>query len=255
MLSKLRNIFSTAKSTPATAPIPAETLPREFGNIDHFIRDLAIRGLVVTTALDGGAYHANWSRLVKKHFPDANLWMFDPLEEHRNYMDDFCVGHPGSKGYVAALAEQDGEKVFTLYENIDASSLMHKADDGQLKTGNQRIVPVRSIDSLIQNDRMPVPQLVKLDVQGYEVEVLKGASQLFGGTEAIILEVNMYDFWPDGSVKMYLFADVVNFMLDHGYVAYDFTGLNRRSYDNAIGQIDVCFVPENGYLRKYKGWN
>ncbi len=254
MLTKLWNRVFPAKLEPILAPAPVVALPRQLGDIEHFIRDLALRGLPVTTALDGGAHHADWSKLVKKYFPTANLWMFDPLEEHRPYMDEFCRQHPGSRSFVAALSQTDGEQVFTLYENLDGSSLMHEADRDQLATGSQRVVPVRGIDSLIEKDAMPVPQLVKLDVQGYEIEVLKGAKRIFGGAEAIILEVNMYDFWPDSAVKNYLFADVVNFMLELGYVVYDFPGTIRRPFDNAIGQIDVCFVPERGYLRKYRGW-
>jgi FkbM family methyltransferase len=255
MLSKLWNTVFPVKSESPVSQSTLGPVARELGNIDHFIRDLALRGLKIDTALDGGAHHADWSKLVKKYFPGANLWLFDPLEEHRAYMDDFCRQCPGSKGFVAALAQQDGEQVFTLYENLDGSSLKHEADQNMLDSGGQRMVTVRGIDSLVQNDGMPIPQLVKLDVQGYEIEVLQGAKSLFGVAEAIILEVNMYDFWPDSPVKSFVFADVVNYMLDHGYVVYDFPGLIRRPYDDAIGQIDVCFVPENGHLRKYRGWS
>ena len=95
-----------------------------------------------------------------------------------------------------------------------------------------------------------MPDLMKLDVQSFELEALKGASSTFGKTAAYILEVSFFSFYvPEAPV----FNEVVYFMKQRGYVAYDFAGFQRRPLDGALGQCDICFVQENGVFRTL-GW-
>jgi hypothetical protein len=54
-------------------------------------------------------------------------------------------------------------------------------------------VPVLTTDSLILAHQLPIPELVKIDVQGFEQDVLKGGDLLFVVTEAFILETSLYD--------------------------------------------------------------
>ena len=97
-----------------------------------------------------------------------------------------------------------------------------------------------------------MPELIKLDIQGYELEALKGASLTFGKTEVYILEVSLFSF--SDVPGMPILSDVVNFMLERSYVAYDFLGFLRRPLDNALGQCDMAFVKKNGLLRNSDDW-
>jgi len=109
-----------------------------------------------------------------------------------------------------------------------------------------------TIDSLIDSGKLKIPELIKLDVQGYELEALKGASKTFGKTEVYILEVSLFS---DDAEKIPIFHQVVNFMAERNYYAYDLPGYLRRPLDGALGQVDICFVKKDSFLRKENKWS
>ena len=91
------------------------------------------------------------------------------------------------------------------------------------------------------------PFLLKLDVQGYEIEVLKGGARALAEAEAFLLEVPLLQY-NEGAP---LFAEVVEFMKDAGFVAFDICGQVRRETDGALFQVDILFVPERSALRAH----
>ena len=82
------------------------------------------------------------------------------------------------------------------------------------------------------------PQLLKLDVQGYEVEVLKGATRILAHTEVALLEVSLIEY----NAGSPLFAEVIACMSNAGFAAYDICGYARRESDRALFQVDMLFV-------------
>ncbi len=104
--------------------------------------------------------------------------------------------------------------------------------------------------SLIDKNDIPIPDLMKIDVQRFELEVLKGGESCFGYTEVFILEVSLFQFLENQP----LLHEVINFMLDRNYVLYDFLNMAHRPLDRALGQIDACFVRRDGLLRDSDRW-
>lgn len=142
---------------------------------------------------------------------------------------------------------------FTIWDDFAGSSFLPKQNDDFIQSGRQRKIELITLESLLQNTDIQVPNIVKLDIKGFELEALKGGASLFGKTEVFILEVALYPF--EDMPGILTFIEVVNFMLEQEFALYDFGGFLRRPYDNAIGQCDICFVKENGQFRTSNSWN
>ena len=101
---------------------------------------------------------------------------------------------------------------------------------------------LRRLDSLLC--AIAGPALLKLDAQGYELEILKGATGLLPTIQAILLEIAVLEVNESAP----LLHDVLTFMKGLGFVAYDILEIHRRPLDRALNQIDVMFVREGSKL-------
>ena len=93
----------------------------------------------------------------------------------------------------------------------------------------------------------PGPYLVKVDVQGAELAVLRGAQKALLHTDVVLLEVSLLGMLLGGPQLF----DVVSAMKQFGFVVYDIWGFNYRPFDGALCQIDMAFVREHGPFRKH----
>ncbi|MCB9421118.1 MAG: FkbM family methyltransferase [Ardenticatenaceae bacterium] len=222
-------------------------MDRSTRGVRPFLAQLQQRGLHPKTILDVGANYGAWSHLAHSVFRDAAFYLIEPQIEMKPFLDRFCTAVPGARWFWAGAGAADGELVLTTWGDFAGSSFL----PGQEMTAdNQRRVPVIAIDSLIERGEMPLPDLIKIDVQGFEMEVLHGAQSCFGQTEMFILEVSFFKTHSDRPV----FLDIVNFMDAQGYVVYDFADLKHRPFDGALGQADVCFVKQDGVFTQHKRW-
>ncbi|MBV6478192.1 MAG: hypothetical protein HGGPFJEG_00940 [Ignavibacteria bacterium] len=220
------------------------------GDINSFFKYLHERGFRPRILLDVGAHSASWSRMFKKIFPDIKAILIEPLSEMEEHLKKFQTEFPETKYYLACAGSEAGIKYLTTKTSLEGATLLLNKNERLLSENSQREVKVITIDSLLDEGEFEIPDFVKLDVQGFELEVLKGAEKLFGKTEAFILEVSFYEYMKG----MPVFFDIVKFMYDKGYEVYDFPGFLRRPYDNALGQADVCFAKKNGILRSSNSW-
>lgn len=230
--------------------VPAGSDRRPVGRMDTLLQDLKARGLDCQTVLDVGANRTFWSLTALACFPKAKFYLIEPQQELEAGLQDFCRKHENAQYFLMGVGAKKQEQLITIWDDLAGSSFIPEANDILLQQGKQRNVPVTTIDALIQ-EGMEVPDLIKMDIQGYELEALRGAASTFGKTEVYILETAFYEFMKG----MPLFNDVVKFMDEKGYIVYDFAGFLRRPLDGALANCDVCFVQKDGILRQSFAWS
>jgi FkbM family methyltransferase len=226
---------------------------RPVGRMDLLLEDLKVRGLNCHTILDIGANKTNWSRIAARVFPDSGFFLIEPQVEMEAHLAKFCIDHNNSFYYLTGVGSSKSSMTLTIWDDFEGSSLLPKPDDSLKKIGKQREIEITTIDDLLEGFKIKLPELIKLDIQGFELEALKGAGKTFGYTEVYIIEVSL--FAPDDTPQLPLISDVINFMLEKDYVVYDFAGFLRRPSDGALGQCDICFVKRKGFLRASDYWN
>ena len=239
-----------AKKNPVIKP---GTQSRPVGNMQFLLEDLKQRGLQCHSILDVGANNTSYSRMVWEIFPAANFCLLEPLVEMQENLKAFCKENKNAVYFLAGAGAKKDILTLTIFDELAGSSLVPLQTETLKQQGKQRQIEIITIDDLIETNKINVPQLVKLDIQGFELEALKGAQKNFGYTEVYIIEVSLFSY--NESPDLPVLSDIIFFMLQKDYVVYDFPGFLRRPYDGALGQCDICFVKKNGFLKKYNGWS
>jgi hypothetical protein len=130
----------------------------------------------------------------------------------------------------------------TFYSMETGSSVMPEVTDVPRKPIS---LDMRTLDEVAASHIDSGPILLKLDVQGYELEVLRGATRTLEFTEAIVLELSLLEYNRGAP----LMAQVISELSVMGYVVYDLCGQHRRKKSRVLLQIDAIFVRESSKLR------
>lgn len=170
-------------------------------------------------------------------FPDARLVLVEPLEEWRGHLEQM-VERRDTKVVIAAAGRERGEMSMTVHR-VPALSTMMGERPGDPSNSTSRVVPVVRLDDTIQELGVPGPVVLKVDVEGAEIEVLEGAGNLLSACELVLLEVSFVELINGAP----LFADVVAWMSAHGFVVADLYNGHNRPLDGALAQMDVAFLP------------
>lgn len=206
------------------------------------LRQLTRLGFEPSTVIDVGV--AYQTPELYQLFPKADILLIEPLAEFEPFLRRICSQYK-AQYVLAAAGESAGSAILHVHRDKDGSSLMREIE-GASVDGSPREVPVTTIDQQCAERKLHGPFLIKIDVQGAEFQVLAGAARALRETEAVILEVSLFAFYV-GGVQ---FHDAIAKMKELGFVAYDVCGFLYRPLDDALSQVDMIFVREDGRFRK-----
>ena len=221
---------------------------KESFSIADCLNRLKSRGFYPNSVLDIGAAYGEWSLMCSKIFPNADYLLVEPLEEYKISLQNKIKKIEKSQFVLTAVGSFTGKTKIYVQDDLVGSSILRDAD---LRfPGIERTIPLITVDDLINEAGFNIPELVKIDVQNYELEVLKGTSKLLGATEVFIIETSMFRFLEESP----LIHEVIEYMTTHAYLIDDIAGYIYRPSDGALGQLDIAFVKSESSLRKSNLW-
>ena len=195
-------------------------------------------GLAPLTVIDVGV--GPGTPELYQAFPDAKLVLVEPLEEWRGALEHLRRSR-AAEVVLAAAGAQNGEVEVAVHRVPTLSSMLGARPGDAAKPG-RRTVPMLRLDDLRQERDLVGPFVVKVDVEGAELEVLAGAVDALRDSELVLLEVSLFELVA-GAPQ---FHEVVFWMHDHGFVVADIYNGHNRPLDGALAQLDVAFVQERG---------
>jgi FkbM family methyltransferase len=205
--------------------------------LSHYNALLRLRGhgFSPTTIYDIGAYRAGWSSVAKRVFPGATLILFEANADNLPYLE--ASGH---RHFRTTLADSDAERSFFLPKTGNATGAsLYLENSSHYAVGNmdERKVSCARLDTVVQENRLPPPDLIKIDVQGAEIDVISGATEAINCCDVLIAELSFVQYNQEAP----LFGDVVAAIGRHGLRCVDVCELHRTDSAGML-QADFLFV-------------
>ncbi|MFM8810211.1 MAG: FkbM family methyltransferase [Chthoniobacterales bacterium] len=147
------------------------------------------------TVWDVGAHLGLYSRWLVQHLKAGKVCAFEPLPQNLPELEyNLALGKVTDRVRVlnCALSGEDGTAEFQM-ENVHSGMGALAATRAAEESWAHGLAPVtqkvttRSIDSLLAKKDAPVPDVIKLDVEGAEHQVLEGGRNFFSGPSARLL--------------------------------------------------------------------
>jgi FkbM family methyltransferase len=190
---------------------------------------------------DIGANVGTWTCLAKSIFPHARVEAFEPLAMHFEGFRRWTAPWPDDvRLHACALGASAREATMHVMDFSDASSLLPLsaigADEFKVKPVGIQPVTIVTLDSFVAREKLAPPDLLKLDVQGYELEVLRGAEACLAQARAVLCEVSFRPFYSGQP----LFSKVQEFLEQHGLVLHALGAGTRPGAP--LAQTDALFL-------------
>jgi len=213
-----------------------------FNSRAPFTRWVTTKGLlreafsVVDVGVQGGA-SVRWDLLddhLVFHGFDAIAEVIDELKQQN-------AGRTNRHFHAFAIGAADGEREFYVNPaNPTASSMFRQGGNRpDPATEQARMVPVRRLDSLLAAGVIPRCDFLKVDVEGFEKDVYRGARELLqAGVLAVETETN-FSISPEYPKSH--FATIAEIALDHHLLFFDlgFNRIPRASFQRALARRNV----------------
>lgn len=200
----------------------------------------AVLNRSLSTVVDIGANRGQFA-LAARCFSGAKVVSFEPLPSVAEIFQKVFSGDPAVKLHVAAIGEKAEKKLIHLSARDDSSSLLEIGDTqskffpGTHEVGTLEVV-VGALENFLSKEEIVRPAMLKLDVQGFELQALAGCKSLISNFDFVYCECSFVELYKNQKLA----GEVVAYL---GSLDFILSGVYNPSYDrdgNCI-QADLLF--------------
>ncbi len=190
-------------------------------------------------AIDGGCYKGRMANKMLSTFPNAVVHCFEPQTDLNADLHHTFANEKRIKIYDTALSDHSGETEFHINQEKYTSSVL-KPTCNDINSLNSTTVRLETLDNIVEQNNIPQIDFIKLDLQGYELQALKGAKNTFKSAKLIYVEFNFQERYEGCS----MFYDISKYLYEAGFILYRLYEV--YGYDNGAWKLaDALFINKN----------
>lgn len=227
-------------STPGAKEARALRVPLDLYRLYRRLSELT----PIATVYDVGANTGEFSAWTAKCLPNAVIHAFEPLTVCHESLGRRAAQIPRISVHTCALGDQPGTTEMFQNDYAPSSSLLPMRDRHRElwpKTAGDKpvAVEVRTLDDFVAEAKPTGPAFLKLDVQGFEMHVLRGAEQALAEDVAIVMCETLFEGLYDGQAE---FPDMLRFLGERGFRFLEFADERRLGEFGRLVYADAVFV-------------
>ena len=190
----------------------------------------------IKTIIDIGSNKGQFSLLAKSLFPEVKIFSFEPQIECLN-LQRTILGEKNVKYFNFGLGNIIKKTNFYITNREDSSSFLKPTQIKMNKYKTKKIekISVKRLDRIIKKNEIKRPSIMKLDVQGYELEVLKGSKKILRNIDFIIAEISFKQVYKKQVTKKKL----LQFLNRNHFKSKKMFNISKLN--NKLFQADILF--------------
>lgn len=205
---------------------------------EQSLKILYDRGVPVATILDVGVCHGTPELIAA--FPKAKHELFEPVEEFKPVIGRVYANVNYSL-HLVAVGDENGEVSLRVRRVLDGMDVSH-SDMVEKRPGsdpNIRTVTKTRLDTYVQEHDIPGPYFLKIDIDGHEMQVLRGAENILNFCSVVVVECATTSL-----------PDRIGFLQKAGFRLFDLC--EPCYYDECFWQCDAIFIHNRVYEQYFK---
>jgi len=212
----------------------------QFGVAASIEHDLALGHVHYQTVLDVGANVGQFALFARERYPGAKIFSFEPLEDCWGIFARIFSKDKQVQLFRYGVGPADIDVAMNVTNENDSSSILAPAATQVEVFGTAvsktKKVQLRRLASILPSDQISAPALLKIDVQGFELDVLKGCEEQLNRFETIYVEASYVELYRGQALA----GEVIEFLRQRGF---DLRGVFNQHVDPTRGplQADLLF--------------
>lgn len=200
----------------------------------------------VKTVVDAGANVGQFARSLRAYGYQGRILSFEPVPDCYSTLVRESAGDDAWSVHNFALGDQDGDIEFNLPGLTDMASIRDATDFGVKMCGSlgeakKIVVPIKRLDRWLEEHQPGVlaePVFLKMDTQGYDLEVFHGAEQLHPALVGILVEIAVLHLYQGVPAWM----EMLKIFQDAGFEPVEFKTISRDADSTLMVEFDCLMA-------------
>lgn len=203
------------------------------------------QSLDIETIIDAGANLGQFGEWMRNEFPDSTIHSFEPIKTTFDQLQGKTNRDPKWQSYNLALSDTVCDREINFYVDHSSSSSFLEATPNEAilypetKAKIKQVVRCTTLDQWVVDEKLDLKHdiLIKMDVQGHEDSVIKGATKILSRAKAVIAEANIENLLESQTS----FAELVRLLAAS---EFHFIGVLEHGFlkDGRVASLDAVFT-------------
>ena len=196
----------------------------------------------------------------KKFWPHSEVHCFEPQDRVWNELINSAKTFNNNDVFINKFAlgdENNNSKVFYNHKEFtglsgclkvnlnsdDSISLKEAKQNNQLSEYKENfnmktVIQMFRADSYMKKKNIKKINLLKMDVQGFEPQVIEGFGGLLKDVDVILTELNFYDLYE----KSLSFYDIEKYLIPAGFKLYDISHISKNPMNGRTDWVNIIYI-------------